>query len=106
LTVDRDQIDFGRVPIGKPVTASFKLTNVGDKPLQIEGQLAIQVLKGCSPPRPTVGSTVLQPGQSTELSMEFLMHVGMEGPHDFRDHVKTTDPTQPDKELVVLSDWE
>jgi len=49
---------------------------------------------------------VLQPGQSTELSMEFLMHVGMEGPHDFRDHVKTTDPTQPDKELVVLSDWE
>jgi hypothetical protein len=47
LTVDRDQIDFGRVPIGKPVTASFKLTNVGDKPLQIEGQLAIQVLKGC-----------------------------------------------------------
>ena len=38
--------------------------------------------------------------------MEFVMHAGMEGPHDFRVHVKTTDPTQPDKELVVLSDWE
>jgi hypothetical protein len=47
LTVDRDQIDSGRVPIGKPITASLKLTNVGDKPLQIEGQPAVQVLKGC-----------------------------------------------------------
>jgi hypothetical protein len=37
--------------------------------------------------------------------MQFMMHKGMEGPHDFRVHVKTDDPTQPDKELIVLSDW-
>ncbi len=33
------------------------------------------------------------------------MHPGMEGPHDFRVHLRTTDPLQPEKELTVLSDW-
>lgn len=33
------------------------------------------------------------------------MHAGMEGPHDFRVRLKTNDPDQADKELVVLSDW-
>jgi hypothetical protein len=37
--------------------------------------------------------------------MEFMMHAGMEGPHDFRVHVRTNDPVEPDKELIVLSDW-
>jgi hypothetical protein len=37
--------------------------------------------------------------------MQFMMHEGMAGPHDFRVHVKTNDPDQPDKELIVLSDW-
>ena len=34
------------------------------------------------------------------------MHKGMEGPHDFRVKVKTNDPTQPDKELAILSNWQ
>ena len=33
------------------------------------------------------------------------MHKGMEGPHDFRVKLKTNDPTTPEIELVVLSDW-
>lgn len=37
--------------------------------------------------------------------MEFMMHKGMEGVHDFRVTVKTNDPVNPEKELVVLSDW-
>ena len=37
--------------------------------------------------------------------MQFTMHAGMEGPHDFRVHLKTNDPAEPEKELVVLSDW-
>jgi hypothetical protein len=37
--------------------------------------------------------------------MEFMMHKGMEGPHDFRVKVQTNDPTAPVKELTVLSDW-
>ncbi len=33
------------------------------------------------------------------------MHPGMEGPHDFRVRVATNDPAEPEKELVVLSNW-
>jgi hypothetical protein len=37
--------------------------------------------------------------------MQFTMHAGMEGPHDFRVALQTNDPSQPSKELVVLSNW-
>ncbi len=47
----------------------------------------------------------LQPGESTQVTMEYLMHGDMGGPHDFRLHLKTNDPTQPDKEVALLSNW-
>ncbi len=37
--------------------------------------------------------------------MQFTMHPGMEGAHEFRVHLRTNDPIDPDKQLVVLSDW-
>jgi hypothetical protein len=37
--------------------------------------------------------------------MEFMMHAGMEGFHDFRVKIRTSDPDQPVTELIVLSDW-
>ncbi len=37
--------------------------------------------------------------------MEFMMHGDMGGMHDFRLHLVSTDPTQPDKELKILSNW-
>jgi hypothetical protein len=52
-----------------------------------------------------VGTTTLKPGQTTDLWMEFMMHEGMEGPHDFRVHVKTNDPDEPEKILAVKSNW-
>ena len=33
------------------------------------------------------------------------MHEGMGGPHDFRVYLRTNDPDEPNKELVILSDW-
>ncbi len=33
------------------------------------------------------------------------MHAGMEGFHDFRVHLITNDPAEPEKTLVVLSNW-
>jgi hypothetical protein len=48
---------------------------------------------------------VLKPGETTTVSMEFTMHSGMEGYHDFRLHLLSNDPLQPEKELVVLSNW-
>jgi hypothetical protein len=47
----------------------------------------------------------LEPGESTTLSMSFMMHGDMGGLHDFRVHLPTNDPSQPDKTLVVLSNW-
>ena len=48
---------------------------------------------------------VLEPGESTEVSMRFTMTAGMDGFHDFRLHLPTNDPQNPDRELVVLSNW-
>jgi hypothetical protein len=47
----------------------------------------------------------LQPGQQTNVTLQFTMHEGMGGPHDFRVRFKTNEPVNPDKELVVLSNW-
>ena len=47
LAVDQDKIDFGRVPLNKPVKATFRLTDTGDKPLTLTGTPEISVLKGC-----------------------------------------------------------
>ncbi len=48
---------------------------------------------------------VIKPGQSTTLSMEFMMHGDMGGLHDFRLHLPSNDPQQPDRVLQVLSNW-
>ena len=55
---------------------------------------------------PTIGTMVLMPGQKTTLSMSFMMHGDMGGLHDFRVHVRTNDPQQPEKVLQVLSNWQ
>ncbi len=48
---------------------------------------------------------VLQPGESTRLSMEFMMHGDMGGKHNFKVHIPSNDPKQPDKTVNVLSNW-
>lgn len=34
-----------------------------------------------------------------------MMHAGMEGPHDFRVHIVTNDPKNPEQEVVIRSNW-
>jgi hypothetical protein len=49
---------------------------------------------------------VLQPGDSTIIQSDvFMMHEGMDGPHDFAVHLKTNDPNNPDLVVSVLSYW-
>ena len=49
---------------------------------------------------------VLQPGESTEIeSSVFMMHPGMDGPHDYAVHLKTNDPQNPDLVAHVISNW-
>jgi hypothetical protein len=107
LKVDKEEVNLGDVKIGKNVLVSFRLTNVGDKPLVFNEVPYIEVKVGCCPPTPSIGSMSLQPGESTTLTMEFTMmaHGGMDGPHDFRVHLPSNDPDQPDRTLAVLSNW-
>jgi len=49
---------------------------------------------------------VLKSGESTFVeSGVFMMHEGMDGPHDFRVLLQTNDPAHPEQELTILSNW-
>jgi len=37
--------------------------------------------------------------------MDYMMHEGMDGPHQFDIHVRTNDPETPELVLVARSDW-
>ncbi len=57
-----------------------------------------------------VGSTAqqtatLQPGETTTIDTDFMMHEGMGGPHLFDVTVKTNDPNALAKHLEIASDW-
>lgn len=39
------------------------------------------------------------------ISLSFMMHEGMGGPHEFRVPVETNDPANPERTLVVRSTW-
>ena len=47
----------------------------------------------------------LQPGESTTLSMQFMMHGDMGGKHVFKVTVPTNEPDRPVHELFVASNW-
>ena len=49
---------------------------------------------------------VLKAGESTTIeSTVFMMHPGMDGPHNYAVHLKTNDPDNADLVVTVLSDW-
>ena len=39
------------------------------------------------------------------LTMDYMMHGDMGGPHQFDVHVRTNDPAEPEKILIAKSDW-
>ncbi len=48
MKVDQEKIDLGDVRLGKTVYAKFKLTNVGDETLFLDGEKTqIKVVEGC-----------------------------------------------------------
>lgn len=105
LVVDKEVIDFGAVPYRKMIDAKYEITNGGREVLEFTQAPYIEVVKGCCPPSPVLGKKVLKPGERTTLSVSFMMYQGMGGPHDFRVHLQTNDPTTPDKTVQILSDW-
>ena len=47
----------------------------------------------------------LIPGQRGTVTLEFMMHAGMDGQHDFQMNLWTNDPEMPFTELRVRSNW-
>lgn len=106
LAVDQEKIDWGTVKDGTNKIITIKVTNTGDGILRFKEKPYVQVVEGCCPPEMSTSSMVLKPGESaTVTSVEFFMHPGMDGKHNYAVHLITNDPTQPDKVVNVLSDW-
>ena len=47
LAVDRTSVDEGYVKFNVPVRTTFRLSNVGDQPLQILGEPKVELVEGC-----------------------------------------------------------
>ena len=105
IVVDQETIDQGDHQLGSTITTVFRIRNVGDQPLNILNNPQVQVVMGCCPPPVELSSKVIQPGQEATLSLTYMMHTGMGGKHRFNINLQTNDPTQPTKQLVVLSNW-
>jgi hypothetical protein len=105
LRVDRDRVDLGVVQLGKTVQVDFNLTNVGDQTLTFTEAPYVEVVEGCCPPTPTIGSMSLQPGASTTLSVSFMMHGDMGGKHNFRVHIGNNDTAGSTQSVTILSNW-
>ena len=54
---------------------------------------------------PVVGQTTIRAGESTSLSLEFTMHAGMGGYHEFWVPLSTNDPSHSEQRLIVRSNW-
>jgi hypothetical protein len=106
IAVDQQKIDFGYIKLGEYRNFKIKVTNNGTGTLQFKETPYIEVLQGCCQPDLTINTMALKPGSSAYVSSpDFMMHEGMDGPHDFAVHLKTNDPQNPDMIVHVLSDW-
>lgn len=97
--------DYGNVKNNTSVETVFTVKNVGDKQLVFPREPQVKVVEGCCPPLAEIKRSVLNPGESTQVRLQFSMHEGMDGPHDFRVRVLTNDLLEPEQEVVVLSNW-
>jgi hypothetical protein len=105
IKVAPEEINLGKVQVGKPVRASFTITNAGNRPLKFTESPYIEVKAGCCPPVVMLGAWALKPGEHTTVSMQFVMVGKKQGPYDYRVHLPTNDPIQPDRIVAVLSNW-
>jgi hypothetical protein len=105
ITVTPEQINLGKVRLGKRVRASFTITNAGNRLLRFTQAPYAEVKSGCCPPVVMLASWALKPGEHTTLSTEFVMVGKRQGPYDVRVHLPTNDPIEPDRTVAVLSNW-
>lgn len=105
ITVAQTLYDYGDVRNNTWIETVVRVRNTGDQPLLFLGEPRVEVVEGCCPPRAVVSNNSLRPGEEATVSLSFSMHEGMDGPHDFRLHINTNDPDEPEKTITILSNW-
>lgn len=106
IMVDRNYFDYGNVKNGGvPINTSIRITNIGDKPLSFTEMPYLELIEGCCPPIPSIGTLTLKPGESTFVKVSVYMHGEMGGRHEFIMHLVTNDPLEPDKTVTLISNW-
>jgi hypothetical protein len=103
--VDQTSFNYGDVKLGTTIETVVKVKNVGDESLHILNDPYVEVLEGCCPPTPTLSTRTIRPGEEATVSIQFMMHEGMGGQHEFLTHIMTDDPVEPDKQVRILSNW-
>ena len=94
-------VDLGTVPMSRNVDQTFTLQNSGSGQARL-GKPRVETLEGCSPPRPVIGSTTIDPGGETTVFVSMNMDPGMEGPHLFRITVPVKGATGESGDLQML----
>src|SRR3954470_18894925 len=89
VALAQELFDYGTVHYGKTVQTVFKMRNIGDQDLVINGIPQVEVAEGCCPPRALLSASTLKPGQEGTLTLNFSMHEGMGGKHRFNVHLRT-----------------
>jgi len=105
LVINQTEIDLGTQKYNTTVRASFQIRNDGDGTLTLNAPDRPTVVEGCCPNQVVVGQTRLNPGESTELYTDLMMHEGMGGKHLFEIVLNTNDKTQSSEKLTIKSDW-
>ena len=47
IAVDEESFDFGKVPLDKVVSHAFRISNVGNAPLVLNGEPPVRAAQGC-----------------------------------------------------------
>jgi len=105
VMVPQESLDYGDVKLGSTVEAVFEVRNTGDEPLIILGDPQVEVVQGCCPSRAVLSALTIKPGYQATVTYRSMMHGNMGGPHEFRLHLHTNDPEEPEKVLTVRANW-
>lgn len=98
-------IDHGDVEINSFIESKYEIRNVGDKELRIVNQPFVEVIEGCCPPDVEISDRFLSPGETATISMNYMMHDGMGGPHELQIRLVTNDPQNQEVILTAFSNW-
>lgn len=105
LVVSETDLDLGTQKYNTTARASFQIRNDGDGTLTLSVPDRPTVVEGCCPNKIELGQTRLNPGETTELYTDLMMHEGMGGKHLFEIVLNTNDRTRAAEKLTIKSDW-